>query len=262
MDLQLANKVAVVTASSKGLGRASARAFAQEGAQVVMCSRSKAITEAATEISKETGAQVIPVVTDVTRQEDIDHLVQTTLDRFKQIDILVINAGGPPLGNFLDLTIKDWQQAIDLTLMSAVRLCYSFVPHMLNRTQGSIVAIESITIKQPVDNLILSNSLRLAVIGLLKSLANELGPLGIRVNSVNPTFTWTERVEAILNKRANEAGTSIEEEVAKTTVNIPLRRMGQAEEFGRVVAWIASPAASFIHGHGLMFDGGATKSPL
>jgi 3-oxoacyl-[acyl-carrier protein] reductase len=132
----------------------------------------------------------------------------------------------------------------------------------MTQVQGSIVAIESITVKQPVDNLILSNSLRLAVIGMLKSLANELGPLGIRVNSINPTFTWTERVESILTNRANASGTTLEEEVAKTAANIPLGRMGDVEEFGRTVAWLASPAASFIHGHGLMFDGGATRSPL
>lgn len=262
MDLQLTNKVAVITASSKGLGRASALAFAREGARVVMCSRSDAIKAAAAEISEETGAQVIAVPADVTRQEDIERLVHKALDVYKQIDILVINSGGPPLGNFFDLAVEDWQKAIDLTLMSAVRLCYSFVPHMLNQGQGSIVAIESITVKQPADNLILSNSLRLAVIGLLKSLANELGPKGIRVNSINPTFTWTERVERILTNRANRNRTTFEEEVAKTTANIPLRRMGEVGEFGRTVAWLASPAASFIHGHGLMFDGGATRSPI
>jgi 3-oxoacyl-[acyl-carrier protein] reductase len=262
MDLQLTDRVAVVTASSKGLGRASAEALAQEGARVVMCSRSEAIEEAADEIHEKTGAQVFAIPADVTNQEDIAQLAQLTLEKFGKIDILVLNAGGPPTGKFLDFTVEDWEQAIELTLMSAIRLCYSFVPHMLNQGHGSIVAIESITVKQPVENLILSNSLRLAVIGMLKSLANELGPMGIRVNSINPTFTWTERVERILTEAAKSNGTTIEQEIAKTAANIPLRRMGQADEFGRAVAWLASPAASFIHGHGLMFDGGATKTPL
>jgi 3-oxoacyl-[acyl-carrier protein] reductase len=133
---------------------------------------------------------------------------------------------------------------------------------MIDQGSGSIVAIESISVKQPLDNLILSNSLRMAVIGMLKSMANELGPKGIRVNSINPTFTWTERVEQLMNDRAAKNGTTLEQEIAKVKETIPLRRMGDVEEFGRTVAWLASPAASFIHGHALLFDGGAARSSL
>ena len=262
MDLQLRGKIAVVAAASKGLGKASAMELAREGAHVAICSRSNLIEATASEIREETGSEVLAVRADVNNPSDIDRLITSAIDRFNQIDILVINAGGPPPGEFLSFKPDDWEAAIQLTLMSAVRLCYAAVPHMLDRGSGAIVDIESISFKQPVDNLILSNSLRMAVIGLLKSMANELGPKGIRINSINPTFTWTERVEQLLKNRAEANETDIDQEAAKITMTIPLQRMGKVEEFGRTVAWLASPAASYIHGHALMFDGGATKSPL
>lgn len=146
--------------------------------------------------------------------------------------------------------------------MSAVRLCYAVIPHMLERGEGSIVATQSYSVKQPIDHLILSNSIRLAVIGLMKSLANELGPKGIRVNSINPAWTWTERVHELMTDRANRNQTSIDEEISRVTAELPLGRMGTVEEYGRAVVWLASPAASFIHGHALMFDGGAIKAAL
>ncbi len=189
-------------------------------------------------------------------------MVERTLDRFGRIDILIVNAGGPPSGDFLSLTSKDWEKAVPLTLLSAVRLCYAVVPHMLERGSGSIVATESYSTKQPIENLVLSNSLRVAVIGLMKTLANELGPKGIRVNSINPSWTWTDRVQQLMEDRAERNGTTVEEEVAKAIAEIPLGRMGTVEEYGRAVAWLASPAASFIHGHALMFDGGAIRTTL
>jgi 3-oxoacyl-[acyl-carrier protein] reductase len=262
MDLQLDDKVALVTAASKGLGKASAMELAREGARIVMCARSDVLESAAAEIREQTGAEILAVRADVTVPEDVDRLVQTTVDAFGRVDVLILNAGGPPPGNFLDLTPQDWSDAVQLTLMSAVHLCYAVVPHMLERGSGSIVAIESISVKQPVDNLILSNAIRMAVIGMLKSMANELGPRGIRINSVNPTFTWTDRVKQLLATRADLNDTNMEQEAALVTTTIPLRRMGKAEEFGRTVAWLASPASAFIHGHALMFDGGATKTPL
>ena len=262
MDLGLSDKVVLVTAASKGLGKAAALAFAHEGARVVMSARSDSLEAAAAEIRAATSAQVLAVKSDVTAPADIDSLVQATLDKFGQIDVLFVNAGGPPPGDFLSLTPEDWEKACELTLMSAVRLCYAVVPHMLERGQGSILTTQSVSVKQPIDNLILSNSLRMAVIGLFKSLANELGPKGIRVNSINPAWTWTERVEQLMSDRANRSGSPIEEESAKITAALPLRRMGTVEEFGQAVAWLASPAASFIHGHALMFDGGMTSTAL
>lgn len=262
MDLGIKGQVAIVAAASRGLGKAAAFALASEGAKVSICSRTDQIDAAAEEIRQETGAEVLAVQADVTRQSDIEALVGKTLERFGQVDILIINAGGPPAGLFVDLTPDDWEAAINLTLMSAVRLCYVVVPHMLDQGSGSIVTTQSVTVKQPLDNLILSNSLRMAVIGLMKSLANELGPKGIRINSINPAWTWTERIEALIKDRAERSGMSIEEETSKVTASIPLGRMGNVEEFGRTIAWLASPAASFIHGHALMFDGGAVKATL
>jgi len=262
MDLGLKDKVVILTAASKGLGKAAARAFAIEGARLVMSARSSALDSAADKIRQETGAQVLAVRADITQQADIDNLVDAALREYGEIDIVFINAGGPPPGKFLDLTADDWEAACQLTLMSAVRLCYAVVPHMLERGGGSIVTTQSVTVKQPIDNLILSNSLRMAVIGLMKSLANELGPKGIRVNSINPGYTWTERVENLISDSARRSGVSLDDASSKITDAIPLQRMGTVEEFGNAVAWLASPAASYIHGHALMFDGGMTKTAL
>lgn len=262
MDLGLHDHVALVTAASRGLGKAAAIALAQEGAKIAICARSDQLETTAQEIERETGAEILTVRTDLTEPTQIDALVDKTLTRFGQIDILVVNAGGPPPGNFLDLQPTDWEAAFQLTVMSAVHLCYAVIPHMLERKSGSIVATQSYSIKQPIDHLILSNSLRMAVIGLMKSLANELGPSGVRVNSINPAWTWTSRVERLVTDRTQRNKTSIEQEIARVTIDVPLGRMGTEAEFGRTIAWLASPAAAFIHGHALMFDGGAVKAAL
>jgi 3-oxoacyl-[acyl-carrier protein] reductase len=262
MDLGLRDKVVLVSAASRGLGKATAMEFGRQGAKLSICSRGEGIDAAAEEIRKTTGARVHAAHTDVTRQADIESLVQHTLEHYGVIDVLIINAGGPPPGNFLSLRSSDWEAAFHLTLMSTVHLCAAVVPHMIGRGAGSIVGMQSYSVKQPVDNLILSNSFRMAVIGLMKSLANELGPQGIRVNTINPAWTWTERVEQLMGDRARRSGTTEEQEMARITAEIPLGRMGTPEEFGRTVVWLASPAASFIHGHALFFDGGAVKAPL
>ena len=262
MDLELRGKVALVTAASKGLGRASAMALAAEGAQIAISARSALLETTAAEIGAATGAQVLAVRGDVSEAADVTRMVAATMERFGQIDILVINAGGPPPGSFLSLTIDQWEQALQLTLLSAVRLCHAVVPHMLQRSSGSIVAIQSASVKQPVDNLILSNSIRLAVIGLLKSLAIELGPHGSRVNSLNPSFTQTERIDQLLAARALANHSTPAAEAEKVAAGIPLGRMGTPEEFGRTLAWLASPAASYVHGQAVMFDGGAVRVPL
>ncbi len=262
MDLGLKDQVALVTAASKGLGKAAALALAREGARVSICSRSDQIDVAAAEIHDHTDAEVLPIHADLTVPEDIESLVKNTLEHFGKIDILIINAGGPPPGNFLSFKPADWEAAVQLTLMSAVRLCYAVIPHMLERGYGCIVTTQSYSVKQPIDNLILSNSVRMAVIGLMKSLANEFGSKGIRVNSVNPAWTWTGRVEQLMSDRATRSGASIEQESSKVTGSIPLGRMGTVEEFGQTIAFLASPAAAFIHGHALMFDGGASKASL
>lgn len=262
MDLGLTGKAVLVTAASKGLGKAAAMEFARNGARLALCARSEAVDEAADEIRRATGATVHALRADVSRQDEVDRLAASALERLGQIDILILNAGGPPPGSFLELGPQDWEAATRLTLWSAVYLCYAVVPHMIERGHGSIVATQSISVRQPLDNLILSNALRLAVIGLMKSLANELGPKGIRVNSINPGWTRTGRVDQLLSSRAARNRTSAEEEEARITRGIPLGRMGTVEEYGRAVAWLASPAASYIHGHALSFDGGAIQATV
>jgi 3-oxoacyl-[acyl-carrier protein] reductase len=262
MDLQVVDQVAVVAAASKGLGKAAAMALAKEGAKVVICARSDALDSTAEQIREKTDAEVLAVRADLTVRAEVEAVIQQTLDQFGQIDILIINCGGPPPGDFMDLTIEDWESGIKTTIMSSLYLCYAVVPHMLERGSGSIVTTQSYSIKQPIARLITSNSLRMAVIGLMKSLANELGPKGIRVNSINPAWTWTDRIEQLMTDRAAANETSIEEEASKVSQVLPLGRMGTLEEYGRTIAWLASPAASFVHGHALMFDGGGASAPL
>lgn len=262
MDLGLKGKVALVAAASKGLGKAAAMALAREGASVALMARSEVTNAAADQIRKETGARVLPLRGDLTRAADIEGAVDRTLKDLGSIDILIVNAGGPKPGGFLELTPEDWETAFRLTVMSAVRLCYAVVPPMVERGSGSIVASQSYTVRHPSPNLILSNALRLSVVGLMKSLADELGPKGIRVNTIHPAWTHTDRVDQLMADRARRSGTSFEQEVAKAVLEIPLGRMATVEEYGQTVAWLASPAASFIHGHALLFDGGVVRTPL
>jgi 3-oxoacyl-[acyl-carrier protein] reductase len=262
MDLQLSNSVALVTAASRGLGKAAARALAREGASVIMNSHTSEIQAAAAEIRAETNAEVMAFQGNVIDEDDIHRMVKAGTDHFGKIDILIANAGGPAPGGFLALKPADWEAAFQLTMMSVVRLCYAVLPGMMERGAGSIVATQSFTVKQPMDNLVLSNSLRMAVVGLMKSLADEVGPKGIRVNTLNPGWTQTERVDQLISNRAKTNGTTFDEELAKTTSAIPLKRMGTVEEYGRAIAWLASPAASYIHGHALLFDGGITRASL
>jgi 3-oxoacyl-[acyl-carrier protein] reductase len=262
MDLNLTDKVALVTASSKGLGRAAALALAREGADLVLSAHSPELERAADEIRSQTGRKTLAVRADLTQAADIQNLVDRTLAEFGRIDILILNAAGPKPGPFLELTVEDWETAFQLTVMSAVRLCYAVVPHMIERGSGSIVASQSYTVKHPSRTLHLSNSLRLAVLGLMKSLADDLGPKGIRVNSINPGWTLTDRVLELMQDRARRNGTTVEEEMARAKTEIPLGRLAEVEEYGKAVAWLASPAASYIHGHALLIDGGISRSPL
>jgi 3-oxoacyl-[acyl-carrier protein] reductase len=257
MDLGSHDQIALVTAASRGLGRAVALHLAQEGAHVAICARNEGpLFEAAAEIEAATVRQVLALPADVSDPEAADSLVRSTVERFERIDVLVINAGGPPPGQFLDLTPADWEAAAQLTLMSAVRLCYAVAPLMKAQGAGSILAMTSITVKQPLPNLILSNSLRLGVAGLVKTLADELAPFGVRVNGICPGWTRTARVEQLLRDRAERNGTTPDEEAAKITAAIPLGRMGTPEEFAAAAAFLVSPAASYVTGVSLLVDGG------
>ena len=257
MDLGLHDRIALVTAASKGLGRAVAFRLAQEGAHVAICARNEEpLAATATGIEVTTGRQTLALRADISDPDAADMLVKNTVERFGRIDILVTNAGGPPPGQFLDLAPEDWEAAMQLTLMSAVRLCYAVVPLMKAQGGGSILAMTSITVKQPLPNLILSNSLRLGVTGLIKTLADELGSFGIRANCICPGWTRTARVEQLLRDRAERNGTTSEEEAANIAAAIPLGRMGTPEEFAAAAAFLVSPAASYITGVSLLVDGG------
>jgi 3-oxoacyl-[acyl-carrier protein] reductase len=262
MDLGLKNLVALVTASSKGLGRATAVELAREGAKVVICARGQDALYATRDEILASGGQALALPADVSAPETPQALVDATLERFGQLDILVGNAGGPPPGGFLAFDESDWDAAIQLTLMSFVRLCYAAIPALKASSHGSILASTSITVKQPLPNLVLSNSLRLAVTGLVKTLADELGPSGVRVNAICPGSTRTDRIEQLLADRAERAGTTVEEQAAKMAAEIPLGRIGSPDEFGRVAAFLVSPAASFVNGVSLLVDGGAYRGSM
>jgi 3-oxoacyl-[acyl-carrier protein] reductase len=263
MDLQLKDKVALVTAASRGLGYATAHALAEEGCHIALCARQEdALARAAEQLAQETGVEVLPMPADVTEQNAADRLAAITLEEFGQIDALFINAGGPPPGGFLDFQPKDWESAIDLTIKSAVRLAYAVVPVMRRQRSGSLLFDTSLTVKHPLDNLILSNSLRMSIIGLMKSLSIELGPDHVRANAIAPGWTRTERVEQLLADRATRNETSPEEEAAQIAEDIPLGRMADPAEFGRAAAFLLSPAASYITGVTLLVDGGMTRAVM
>ncbi|MDI3339379.1 MAG: SDR family oxidoreductase [Sphaerobacter sp.] len=262
MDLGLAGRVALVAAASKGLGRAVAREFAREGARVAMFSRDQErITAAAAAIRDETGAEVLALTADARRGDDIERVVAETVRAFGQLDILVTNAGGPPAGTFETLSEQDFVDAIELNLLSTLRMCRAVVPHMKERG-GSIVTITSISVKQPLDGLILSNTARAGVVGLVKSMANELGPYNIRVNNVGPGPTRTDRILDLARSRAERAGILLDEALRANARGIPLGRLGEPEEFARVVVFVASPAASYLTGQTILVDGGLYRGAL
>jgi 3-oxoacyl-[acyl-carrier protein] reductase len=258
MELGLKGKVALVAAASRGLGRASARALAREGARLVVCSRSRErIEEAAREIVAASGVEVVPVQADVRSYEDIRRFVATARDRFGRVDILVTNAGGPRPGRFADMSDEDWWEAWNLTFMSVVRLVREALPLMPEG--GSIINIVSTSVKQPIENLVLSNTVRPAVIGLAKSLSLELAPRGIRVNNVLPGAFLTDRMRELMGGEAEREGVSFEEVVARRARTVPLGRVGQPEELGDLVAFLASERASYITGVSIQIDGGIVR---
>lgn len=263
MDLGVKGRVAMIAASSKGLGRAAALELAREGARIAMCSRNHdQVRLAADSIHAETGAEVYYEQCDVTRPEEVRSFVGNTLSRFGNIHILVTNAGGPPSGLFAGLRPQDWSAAFQLNLMSVIHLCAEVIPHMQRNRWGRIINVASISVKQPVDGLMLSNSIRSAVIGFAKTLSNEMAPYNILVNNVCPGYTRTERVEELSAAMAEKKGLSKESIVAAWEESIPLGRLGHPYEFAALVAFLASERASYITGTTIPVDGGAIKSVL
>jgi 3-oxoacyl-[acyl-carrier protein] reductase len=263
MNTGLGGKCAIVCAASKGLGRASALALAREGARVVMCARTAGPLEAAADrIRSETGAFVVPVVADVSRADDVDRLIARAVDELGGIDILVTNTGGPRSGPFEAMTDADWRESFDSLVMSAVRLCRGVIPHMRQRGGGRIIHVTSVSVKQPVEGLVLSNALRAAVTGLSRTLANELAPEGILVNCVAPGYTRTDRVVELADATAAREGTTADAVQQRMEAGIPMKRLGRPEEFGDVVAFLASDRSSYVTGTTLQVDGGYVRSLL
>lgn len=260
MDLNLHGKVALVVASSKGLGRAVARQLALEGCNVMLTSRNVERLEAAKlELRKEVSGRVECCPCDITRADDIDSLVTKTRELFGQIDILVNNAGGPPGGGFDQHDDDNWQLAFELNLLSYVRLIRTALPD-LKASSGRIINITSSSIKQPIPNLILSNVYRMGLLGLGKSLAEELAPHNVRINTIAPGRIATDRTAFLDQLKADKLGTTREKIEEGSRANIPLGRYGSPDEFAKVVAFLVSDASSYVTGSSLMVDGGMVKA--
>ena len=259
MDLGLQDKVVIVAASSAGLGKASALAFAKEGARVIISGRdADRLQHARDEIASATSAEVFAQQMDVTKTEDINSLVDTVVQKYGTVDVLVNNAGGPPPGFFWDLEDDEWQRAYELTVMSSVRMTKKVLPFMRKQQWGRIVNIASNTVKQPIDQLLLSNSLRLAVIGWAKTLSNQVASEGITINNACPGWTRTERVSGLMQAKAEMNKTSAEQELEAVANSIPARRLGHPEEFADLVVFLASDRASYITGTSIQIDGGTS----
>jgi 3-oxoacyl-[acyl-carrier protein] reductase len=263
MDLGLKDRVAVVAAASQGLGRAIAEELAREGCQVAICARSaKDLERTAAEIGKANGREVFQQALDVTDAEAVRGFVAAVEKRFGRVDICVTNAGGPPAKRFLDITIEEWRAAVELTLMSSVYFAREVLPRMQRNHWGRLITITSVSVKQPIDGLLLSNSIRAGVTGLAKTLANEFGPDGITVNNVCPGYTLTDRLDELAEKQARRAGVTREEIFKTWSSEIPIGRLARPEEFAALVAFLASERASSINGTSIAVDGGWVKGLL
>jgi 3-oxoacyl-[acyl-carrier protein] reductase len=259
MDLGLKGKVALVTAASKGMGKACARGLAAEGARVAMCARNEADLKAAVdEVKTVTGGEAVGVVADVTKADQVRTLVERVKDAFGPPDILIANCGGPPRGFFDDMTDEHWQGAVDVSLMSTVRLIREVLPGMRTRRWGRILTIQSVSVKQPLPDLLLSNAVRPGVAGMMKTLALQLGKENILVNTLCPGKIMTDRFLGGLKA----SGLSREQYLAKNSEDIPVGRIGTPEEFASVAVFLASERASYVTGVSIQVDGGLVRGLL
>jgi 3-oxoacyl-[acyl-carrier protein] reductase len=260
MDLGLKNRVALVAASSQGLGLATAEAFAAEGCRVAMCARNAKTLEAAAEkIRKQHSTEVLAEAVDVTDAAAVSQFVAAVAAKFGGVDICVTNAGGPPAKGFLATTLDDWQYAIAANFLSTVYFAHEVIPHMQRKRWGRIITITSITTKQPIADLVLSNAVRAAVVGLVKSLANEFGKDGILVNNVGPGFTATDRLKELAKSRSSATGKTEQEIFDAWAADAPLKRLGQPRELAETIVWLASERASYVTGQTVLVDGGMYK---
>jgi 3-oxoacyl-[acyl-carrier protein] reductase len=260
METGLKGRVALVAASSQGIGRATAEAFAGEGCRVAMCARNgEALEAAAGRIRKQSGADVFAQSVDVTNVDSVHQFVEAVVHKYGGVDICVTNAGGPPAKGFLAASIEEWRKAIDANFLSTVYFAREVVPHMQRKRWGRIITLTSISTKQPVPDLVLSNAVRAAVVGLMKSLANEFGRDGILVNNVGPGYTATERLKELARARSSAQGKSEDEIFAAWASDAALKRVADPKEVADAIVWLASERASYITGQTILVDGGAYK---
>ncbi len=260
MDMGLKGKVAVVCAASKGLGKASAMGLAAEGANLLICARGEdALQQAAKEIADQTGVRVATLAADLSKEADCDRLIETARREYGGLDILVNNAGGPPPGFFMDFSDAQWQAGFETNFMSAVRLIRHSIPIMQERGGGRVINIVSLSVKQPIENLIISNSIRAAVIGLMKTLSQQFGKDGITFNNVLPGTILTDRVRQTSQTQAQRENISIDEVLERGGKAVPMGRIGQPKDLGSLVVFLASAHAEWITGTSIQVDGGAYK---
>ena len=260
MDLGLKGRSVVVAASSDGIARAAAEKFAAEGAKVAMCSRDAGkLNAAAASIRERHRGEVMAQALDVTDAAAVEAFVNQVAQQFGGVDVCVTNAGGPPAKMFFDTTTEEWHRAVELNFMSVVHFARAVLPWMQKSHWGRLVTITSMTVRQPVSDLIYSNAVRAGVLGLVKSLANEFGKDGITVNNVGPGYTATERLKQLIARRSKDLGISPAEFESRLTVETPLKRIGLPEEIADAIVWLASDRASFITGQTLLVDGGWFK---
>jgi 3-oxoacyl-[acyl-carrier protein] reductase len=260
MDLGLKDRVAIVAASSQGLGKAVALGLAREGARLALCARTgPALEAAADQIRRETGAEVLARALDVAVHREVQAFVAAVAEQFGRVDICVANAGGPPSKTFAETTIQDWQAAANLNLMSTVYFAKETLPLMQERRWGRFIAITSVAVKQPIEGLILSNAIRSGVSGLIKTLSNEYGRYGVLVNNICPGYTATARLLDLSRKLAAREGVTPEEIEERWGRLTALGRVGRPEEFADAVVFLASERAGYITGVSLAVDGGLVK---
>ena len=263
MDLGLKGRVALVGGASRGLGRAVARELAGEGCAVVLCSRdADAIARAGAEIAQQTGADTCAVAANLSEATGVERVVSAAFDRFGYVDVLVTNTGGPPAGSFETHSPDAWRCAIAQNLESVLNLTRAVVPGMKERRWGRIVNITSIAVKQPVDGLVLSNSVRAAVTGFARTLANEVAPHGVTVNNVLPGYTRTERLVNLAEHQARTRGIEARDAYSQWEREIPMGRLGEPDELAALVAFLASTRASYITGASIAVDGGWIRALL
>jgi 3-oxoacyl-[acyl-carrier protein] reductase len=265
MDLGLQERVAIVCAASQGLGKATALGLAREGAHVVMCSRDVARLEAAAaEVrgAAVSGGRVLALPADLTKAEDITKLVNVTAEAFRRVDILVNNAGGPPVATFAELNDATWEQGFELTLLSAIRCIRAVLPHMVQQRWGRIVNITSIAARQPINDLIISSTLRPGILGLTKVLAGHYGKDGILINSVAPGYILTDRQKEISAARGAKRGIPAQQYIDELSRDVPVQRLGDPSEVANVIVFLSSERASYVTGSTIGIDGGLSKGLL